>query len=168
MSQPRTLPLLDLKAQPQSWNERMAPGEYAVLYSGLPEKTPLDSKSCTIFNSLGEAEAYAREQVARYPGLRCRIYDPQGLGSQPVREIRGKEHKNESEISARLRRWAGGALFIGGAVLIVVDWVADFSLLWPAMLGMRMMPVGLILLLTELVIVIEARRKQRRNERTAG
>ncbi|WP_255551174.1 hypothetical protein [Granulicella sp. dw_53] len=162
MSQSRTLPLLDLKAQPQSWNERMAPGEYAVLYSGLPEGSSLDSISCTVFGSLAEAETYAKEQVGIYPGLRCRIYDHHGFGSQPVREIRGKEHKNESEISARLRRWAGTGLFVGGAVLIVVDWVADFNLLWPAMLGMRMMPVGLILLLTELVIVIEARRKQRR------
>lgn len=29
----RTILLFDPLAQPQSWNERMLPGEYAVLYS---------------------------------------------------------------------------------------------------------------------------------------
>jgi hypothetical protein len=34
-----------------------------------------------------------------------------------------------------------------------------FGLLWPAMFATRMMPVGLLLLVTELVIFVEARRK---------
>jgi hypothetical protein len=33
MEQPRTMLLLDPSVVPHSWNERMAPGEYAVLYS---------------------------------------------------------------------------------------------------------------------------------------
>lgn len=38
--QPRTLPLFDPHSQPQSWNERMADGEFAVLYVGDPIPPP--------------------------------------------------------------------------------------------------------------------------------
>jgi hypothetical protein len=164
MGDPRTLPLLDLNAQPQSWNERMSLSEFAVLNTGAAGADGVDASVCKVFGSLEEAEQFAREQVALHPQLRCRIYDHHGFGSQPVREVRGAEHKGESEISARFRRWGGMLLFFGGLLLMVVDWVAGFAYSWPAMLGARMAPVGLVLLLTELVIVIESRRKDRRNE----
>ncbi len=173
MAQPRTLLLFDPDAQPQCWNERMAPGEYAVLYSsnqlaalGEQKSIPIGGPFCTVFGSLTEAEEHARQQVRLLPTLRCRIYDQEGLGREPVREIRGSEHKGESEISARFRRWGGSVLFFGGLGLTILDWSKDFSLSWPAMIGTRMMPVGLILLVTELVVVIEARRKKSRVERT--
>lgn len=38
--QPRTLPLFDPRAYPQSWNERMAEGEFAVLNAGNPIPLP--------------------------------------------------------------------------------------------------------------------------------
>jgi hypothetical protein len=48
-------------------------------------------------------------------------------------------------------------------VLTIVDWRADFALLWPAMFGIRMIPAGLFLLGTDLVIHMEAKRSQRRS-----
>lgn len=164
MGEPRSLPLLDLNAQPQSWNERMSATEFAVLNSGVAGEAGVSANVCTVFESLDEAERFAREQVALHPQLRCRIYDHHGFGAQPVREVRGAEHKGESEISARFRRWGGMVLFFGGLLLMVVDWASGFTLSWPAMLGARMAPVGLVLLLTELVIVIEVRRKNRRDQ----
>lgn len=146
----------------------MTSSEYAVLYSGIQpipsdhrDGTPASGPYCTVFSTLAEAEEYATQQVALIPTLRCRIYDHQGLAVQPVREIRGSQHKGESEITARFRRWAGSILFFGGLALIVLDWSADFSLSWPATIGMRMFPVGLVLLVTELVIVITTRRAHR-------
>jgi hypothetical protein len=172
MAQSRTLLLFDPNAQPQCWNERMSPTEYAVLYSGIqpipsghPDDAPATGPSCTIFSTLSEAEQYAAQQVALTPTLRCRIYDHHGLAVQPIREIRGSEHKGESEISARFRRWAGSILFFGGIALVVLDWSADFKLSWPATIGIRMFPVGLVLLVTELVIVITARRTHRDSHR---
>jgi hypothetical protein len=167
MAQSRTLLLFDPNAQPQCWNERMTPSEYAVLYSGT-QPVPSDHRSgtpggpsCTVFSTLAEAEEHATQQVALIPALRCRIYDHQGLAVQPIREIRGSQYKGESEISARFRRWAGSILFFGGLALIVLDWSTDFKLSWPATIGMRMFPVGLVLLVTEIVIVITARRSHR-------
>jgi hypothetical protein len=172
MNQPRTLLLFDPGARPQGWNERMQPGEYAILYSSLRLASDAEDSAatrepfCSVFSTLADAEQYAAQQVALLPTLGCRIYDHHGLGRQPIREINGTEYKGEEEISPRFRRWWGYSLFFGGMVLLVVDWRADFGLLWPAMFATRMMPIGLLLLLIELVIYIETRRKKRREERS--
>jgi hypothetical protein len=170
MDHPRTLLLFDAGARPQGWNERMKPGEYAILYSSLQLESDAQNNVamrepfCNVFSTLADAEEYATQQVALLPTLGCRIYDHHGLGREPIREIRGSKYKGEKEMSPRFRRWWGYGLFLGGMVLLVVDWRADFGLLWPAMFATRMMPVGLLLLVTELVIFIEARRKKRRQE----
>ncbi len=158
MSAPRTLPLFDEKVQPPSWNERMAPGEYAVHYS-VNRNAPGMPLTCTVFSSLAESEAHAKEQIAARPDLRCRIYDHHGFARQPIRELRGSSHKGDSEISPRFRRWGGSGLFFGGLILIVLDWSYDFSLSWPAMIGIRMVIPGILLLLTEIVIVLQARHR---------
>jgi hypothetical protein len=171
MNPPRTWLLFDPVARPQGWNERMKPGEYAILYSSLrlasdAENSAVREPFCSVFSTLAEAEEYAAQQVALLPTLGCRIYDHHGLGRHPIREIRGTEYKGEEDISPRFRRWWGYSLFFGGMVLLVVDWRADFGLLWPAMFATRMMPMGLFLLAIELVICIEAGRKKRREERS--
>lgn len=169
MSEPRVLLLFDPQARPQNWNERMAEGEYAVLYTGAQPRVAgqegegsSEAPACTVFGSLAEAEAHAAAKVAEDPTLRCRIYDQRGLAEQPVREIRGALHKGESEVSARFRRWGGTILLLGGIALWALDDHFDLKMGWPAALAARMAPVGLILLVTELVIVIDARRKSRR------
>jgi hypothetical protein len=169
MTLPRTLLLFDPGARPQSWNERMGLGEYAVLYSEAPQGVVgLGGPVCTVFGTLAEAEAHAAEQVVRQPGMRCRIYDADGLAKPPVREVRGSGYKAEGEISARFRRWGGSLLFFGGLGLIVLDWSKGFRMSWPALVGARMLPVGLVLVVTEGVIQLEARRKRRRGNSPRG
>jgi hypothetical protein len=158
MSSPRLLPLFDERAQPQSWNERMTAGEYAVHYSSF-EGVPGTPPSCTVFSSLAEAEAYAKKYVAQRPTLRCRIYIIRGCPAGQFVSFRGNSYKGESELSPRFRRWAGSGLFFGGVILVIVDWSQDFKLSWPAMIGTRMLFPGLILLVTEAVIVLHANRK---------
>src|ERR1700761_3176985 len=144
MTAPRTLPLYDERAHPPSWNERMAPGEFAVHYSSFASPAP--SPFCTIFDSLEEAKAFAAEQVAKRPDLRCRIYDHQGFIGAPISEFTGRNYKGEGDISSRFRRWVGSLLFFPGVILTGIDWYYDFSLNWPAMIGTRMIFPGLILL----------------------
>jgi hypothetical protein len=158
MGPPRTLPLFDGGAQPSSWNERMTAGEYAVHCSSF---APDESPSCTVLGSLAEAEDFAREQVALRPEIRCRIYDHHGFIGAPIREISGRDYKGESFISARFRRWVGSVLFLGGAGLLAVDWMQDFRLNWPSLIGARMLLPGLVLVMTEIVIVLNARNKSR-------
>ena len=164
MSRPRTLLLFDPYVVPHSWNERMAPGEFAVLYSSH-ESSPDNisgAPHCTVFTSLAEAEEYANNEIKRSSTLRCRIYGTAGLGGPPLLEVRGTDYRGESEMSAGFRRWCGSILFFGGLGLILLDWTSDFRLTWPATIGARAMPVGLILLLTEAIILYVNRRKTNR------
>lgn len=68
---PRKLPLYDENQQPGTWNERMIPGEFAVHYSSFPVKE-YQGLYCTVFGSLDEALAHAREQVALAPPFTAR------------------------------------------------------------------------------------------------
>lgn len=153
----RTLPLFDPATQPSSWNERMSAGEYAVHYSSFAN--PAIAPFCSVFSSLPEAESYAKEQIALHPDLRCRIYDHHGFVGEPLREFRGATYKGDSDLSPRFRRWAGSILFFGGLILTLIDWRANFRFVWPAMIGTRMILPGLLLLLTEAIIVFYAKRR---------
>ncbi|MCU1324450.1 MAG: hypothetical protein JWM43_4099 [Acidobacteriaceae bacterium] len=154
------MPLYDEGSQPASWNERMAPGEYAVHSSSL-DGAAGGVPSCVIFGSLAEAVAYAEERASSRPELGLRIYDHHGFAGQPVREIRGNAYKGHGEISARFRRWAGTGMLVGGLGLIALDWSTNFRLSWPAMIGIRMLAPGVILLATEAVIVFAASRARK-------
>jgi hypothetical protein len=156
----RTVPLFDSGVQPASWNERMLPGEYAVHYSNFDSSALVTGPSCTILGSLADAEEYAKAQVVLKPGQRCRIYDDRGFVGPPILEVRGQQYKGESEISPRFRRWCGSLLFFGGLALVIVDWSVDFKLTWPATIGVRMLIPGLILLLTEAILVLHIKRKR--------
>jgi hypothetical protein len=160
MNPPRTLPLFDPSVQAGSWNERMSPGEYAVHYSSFDSSVAETGPTCTVLGSLAEAEEYAKAQVALKPGLRCRIYDHQGFVGPPILEVRGQKYVGESEISSRFRRWFGSLLFFGGLALIIVDWSVDFRLTWPATIGARLLIPGLILLVTEAILVLHSKRKR--------
>ena len=142
----------------------MSPGEYAVHYSSFDGSAPGTGPSCTILGSLADAEEYAKAQVALKPGLRCRIYDHRGFVGPPILEVRGQRYVGEREISPRFRRWFGSVLFFGGLALIIVDWSVDFRLTWPATIGVRMLIPGLILLVTEVALVLHAKRKRIHDE----
>lgn len=158
MSSSRALPLFDPSVQPSSWNERMAPGEYAVHYSTSDHDGP--GPICTIFPSLSDAEAHAEAQIHIHPNQRCRIYDHNGFIGAPLREFRGPQYRGDRDLSPRFRRWTGSLLFFGGLGLTAYDWSTDFRFSWPGLIGSRMIIPGLILLVTEAVIVLYARRKR--------
>lgn len=157
MSALRTLPLYDEHARPPCWNERMAAGEYAVHHSSFDSSAA--PPFCTVFGSLEEAKAHAAEEITQRPDTRCRIYDHHGFVGAPICEFTGRSYKETGEISARFRRWVGSLLFFPGVILTAIDWYYDFSLNWPAMIGTRMLFPGLILLVTEGVIIVNARRR---------
>lgn len=176
--QPRTLPLFDPRSHPQSWNERMAVGEFAVLYSGdpiPPAPSPNDligngtlpgAPYCVLFPSLTAAGSFAAAQVALYPRLRCRIYDHHGFANAPISELSGGHFKHESDLSPRLRRWIGCILVFGGMFLFAIDWLADFRYSWPSMVGSRMIPTGLVLLFIDVGILLNRAQRRRREQKS--
>ena len=159
MSLARQVPLFDSNASPQSWNQHMASGEYAVHYSSFEKDTA--QPYCTVFPDLTSAEAHAQQQVQQRPSLRCRIYDHQGFVGAPIREIRGTQFKGEHDLTPRIRRWLGSIFFFGGLILIGFDWSTDFRLSWPGLIGSRLIIPGLLLLFTEAMIALYAKRASR-------
>jgi hypothetical protein len=160
----RVLPLFDPKATPQNWNERMSPGEFAVLFSNLQ---PLDlpkSPVAVIFPTLSEAEDYATAQTEALPALRCSVYDDNGLGREPIRVIAGAQGHDRNVISSGFRRWVGGALLLIGLIFGFIEWRADSKLMWAGTLASRIGPIGFILLITELGIVLTDRQKRRKEQ----
>lgn len=135
----------------------MVPGEYAVHLSTLPRDT---QPFCLIFLTLAEAEHYAAQQIIDDPSLCCRIYDHNGFIGAPIRDLRGLQYSDNTDISPRFRRWAGSILFFGGLILTLVDWSVDFRFLWPSMLGTRLLLPGAVLLITEIVIFLNTRRRK--------
>jgi hypothetical protein len=165
MVEPRTLPLFDPKATPQSWSERMVDGEYAVLFANeQPQHLSSSTPVCVVFTSLREAENYARVQTALQPRMRCSIYDHNGMGRAPVAVIAGAQGAQKDFLSAKFRRWLGGILFVAGVILGIMEWRSDFKLTWAGTLGSRLGPAGAILLLTELGVVLTARHRRRKEQ----
>jgi hypothetical protein len=132
----RTLPLYDPAATPSTWCERMSPAEFAVHTSG--------SSTCAIFPSLPEAEAFAAQQVADTPTLRCRIYDHQGFIGEPLREFAGAGFRGGTGLSPRYLRILGLTLLLVGVTLFTVDWLASFRFGWPGFIGARLLIFGLV------------------------
>jgi len=160
----RVLPLFDPKATPQSWNERMSPGEFAVLFSNLQPVDLPKSPVAVIFSNLPEAEDYATAQVEALPALRCSIYDDNGLGRQPIRILAGSKGHDKNVISSGFRRWVGSALLLVGLIFGFIEWRADSKLMWAGTLGSRIGPIGFILLITELGLVLTERQKRRKQQ----
>ncbi len=160
MKAPRELPLYDPNLREGSWNERMVEGEYAVHSSSFDGAG--FAPYCTVFGGLDEAEEFARERVAAQPAVRCTIYDHRGMIGAPLRDLRGSKYKGDGDLTPRFRRWAGSMLFFGGIILVGIDWVSDFRLSWPALIGSRLLIPGLVLLFTEAMIVMHARIDRRR------
>ncbi len=141
----------------------MAPGEYAVHLSTLPQNTQHTKDTqpfCLLFPTLSEAEHYATQHIAAHPTLCCRIYDHNGFIGAPIRDLRGPGYRDNTDISPRFRRWAAFLLFFGGLTLFLTDWSVDFRFLWPSMLGTRLLLPGSILLVTEIVLFLNARRRR--------
>jgi hypothetical protein len=135
----------------------MAVGEYAVHFSQSVDG--IDSRTCAVLPSLRDAEDFAREQVLLHPALLCRVFDHHGFVGAPAVEVAGTAYKGHNDITPRFRRWVGSLLFFGGSILFVTDWVANFRFDWPSVLGSRLMIPGLILLVTEALVMLHNRRK---------
>ena len=147
----------------------MAEGEFAVLFSGdrpgtvEGEPTP-EVPFCVVAADMVNAERYANEAVVQHPEMIARVYDRRGMVGAPLFEAHGAK-ANRSEISARFRRWAGGGLFGVGAALGLAEIISGFTINWAGMLAARLLPVGVVLLLTEAAIVVSARRERKRKSR---
>jgi hypothetical protein len=82
----------DSNRKPVSWMEIIQPHQYALFHQHSRMGTPLTSDgqpltnelngTCLIFDSLAEAEEYARNKVAQSPLIACHIFDSAGKANE--------------------------------------------------------------------------------------
>lgn len=156
------VPLFDPKAQPAHWNERMRPGDFAVLFANRQPAAidPALGPVAVIFDTLAGARQYAVTETLKEPHLRCSIYTEQGLALPPLQVIAGAKGADRSFLSSRFRLWAGGICLGVGAALGVAELASGMQLNWAGMLGSRIGPAGVLLLLTELGVRLSARQRK--------
>lgn len=163
MESVRILPLYDASFRPPTWNERMRIGDFAVLFA-TRQPADLDPALGTVavlFESRDEAEAYARRETAKEPYLRCSIYDSRGMGAPPLAVIAGARGADTSFLSSKFRLWIGGICLAVGIALGFAEIQSGMSLTWAGLIGSRIGPIGVVLLLTELGVRLSERWKQK-------
>ena len=145
----------------------MKPGEFAVLCEDArtgspkqPDNTPAPGPSlhiCTISDSRQEAEEFARDQVERYPTMRCVVFDHEGRAGQPLLVVNRPEFAFRGEIGLAFRRWVGGICLVAGLVLGAWEVAHDYVTIWAGALAIRLLPVAAVFLGVELVLWAQGR-----------
>ena len=163
----RTILIYDESAHPPTWSDRMIPGEFAVLCEDArtgspkqPDNTPAPDASrhiCTISDSRQEAEEFARDQVERYPTMRCVVFDHEGRAGQPLLVVNRPEFAPRGEIGPAFRRWVGGICLVAGLALGAWEVAHDYATIWAGALAIRLLPVAAVFLGVELVLWAQGR-----------
>lgn len=148
----QVLKLHDPARKPAEWTGLVHPGQYAVFHSDIAtdvEKTPEgrylqpgDDSTCTIFDSLADAEAYCEAKVEAIPNLRCDVYDHTGKSRPPLLTYVNRIHLNASN---RRARW--GWILIGASLpCFAIEWYYHGTLVVFAVIGINLVFAGLRLI----------------------
>ena len=154
------LRLYDRSRTPSSWTEIVRPGQFVAFAKTLDTGAPCDADgrpfaavediSCFVFDSLGEAEAFCREQVNRAQGIRFEIFDSTGRAQAPLLVIVHPSKAAQLEGNPRgmrLRTRAAIALLIIAAVSFWYNFRHGPSFqIFPTLLGINLVVVALRLL----------------------
>jgi hypothetical protein len=163
MESVRVLRLYDSSVRPPTWNERMRVRDFAVLFANQQpaDLDPALGAVAVLFESCDEAEAYARREAAKEPYLRCSIYDSRGMGAPPLAVIAGARGADTNVLSSKFRLWIGGICLVVGIGLGWAEILSGMSLTWAGLIGSRIGPIGVVLLLTEVGMRLSERWKQK-------
>ena len=148
----QVLKLYDPARKPTEWTGLVHPGQYAVFHSDVAtdvEKTadgrylrPGEDSTCSVFDSLAEAEAYCEARVDANPTLRCDIYDHTGKSRPPMLTYVNRAHLN----TPSRRVYWGWALVIASVPCFLVEWYYHGILVVPAVIGLNLIFAGLRLI----------------------
>ena len=109
-----------------------------------PDGQIATAPSVTIFDSLPEAHAWGEEICGQSPGIRCDIYDSDGLANDPVESlynvaVRGKYAGPEA---GRRRLYLGFTAMCVGSMFIAWDVYRDLLFLWGYVIGLKLVLTG--------------------------
>ena len=154
------LRLYDRSRTPNSWTEIIRPGQFVAFAKTIDTGAPCDAQgrsfamvedaTCLLFDSLGDAEAFCREQVVRATNVRFEIFDSAGRVQPPLLVIVHPSRRQQLEGNSRgmrLRTQGAVALFIVAGLSFWYDFRHGPGMqFFPTLLGINLVVVALRLL----------------------
>ena len=154
------LRLYDRTRTPTSWTDIIQPGQFVAFAKTIETGAPCDATgrpfaavedaTCLVFDGLGGAEAFCREQVERAPDVQFEIFDSSGRAQAPLLVIVDPSKANRLEGNPRgmrLRTLAAAALFVVAALSFWYDYEHGPGVqIFPTLLGINLVVVAARLL----------------------
>ncbi len=150
--------IYDPHRAPRHWVELLRPGQFAVFLLDVRTSVIVDldgaavtdslAQSCFIFDTLTESKRFCEELVARIDHARCEIYDERGKSVEPLYTIvnRRFQHRIVNRPQARLLMLGAALVVLLSIPLFWYDWRADGARIWPTIIGINVVALGLRLL----------------------
>ncbi len=145
----RQVLLYDPDRRPANWTDLLHEGQFAVFHSDVAtdvERTPEgrylrpgENSTCTMFDSLAEAEEYCKAKVESLPRLRCDIYDHAGKSRPPLLTYINKAHVK----APKKRVYWGWSLVAGSIASFWMEWYRGFAKGLYLIIGLNMLFAGL-------------------------
>jgi len=155
----REFKVYDKTRQPAEWTSLVGPTQCAVFLKDLETANPLATDGSAIghlsncrfllFDHLADARDYCEAQVQRYPSMCCEIFDAQGKAKPPLLVIINANAARKDELGptwVKRRKVMAIASLVAALTLFIADWRSEFELLWPSLLAVNLLPLGLRLL----------------------
>ncbi len=155
----REFKVYDKTRKPADWTSLVGPTQCAAFLKDVKTANPLatDGSEIThlgdcrflLFDHLEEARAFCEAQVQRYPFMCCEIFDAEGKAKPPLLAIMHPSAARKNELSptwVKRRKVIAIASLVAAGVLFVADWRSEYELLWPSLLAVNLLPLGLRLL----------------------
>ena len=155
----REFKVYDKTRQPAEWTSLVGPTQCAVFLKDLETANPLATDGSEIghlrhcrfllFDHLEGARAFCEAQVQRYPFMCCEIFDAQGKAKPPLLVIMNSNAARKDELGptwVKRRKVMAIASLVAAPMLFIADWRSEFELLWPSLLAVNLLPLGLRLL----------------------
>jgi hypothetical protein len=171
----REFKVYDETRQPADWTSLVGRTQCAVFLKDVKTANPLaingneiaHLRDCRflLFDHLEEARAFCEAQVQRYPFMCCDIFDAEGKAKPPLLVVRHSTAAQEDELSAtwvKRRKVVAIASLVAAPALFIADWRSEYELLWPSLLAVNLLPLGLRLLYWNTASTERGRRQAKR------
>jgi hypothetical protein len=155
----REFKVYDNTRQPADWTSLVGHSQCAAFLKDVTTANPLatdgseiahlDDCRFLLFDHLEEARAFCEAQVQQYPFMCCEIFDAAGKAKPPLLIVMHPTAARRDELSptwVKRRKVAAIASLVAAGVLFVADWRSEYELLWPSLLAVNLLPLGLRLL----------------------
>jgi hypothetical protein len=144
----------DPARRPHNWSAIILPTQFVVFLQDVRSSMPLSrdgtpsgpgQATCTLFDSLDDAQRFCEETVRLRPNVCCEVFDSDGRAKPPLLTV---AHQNDDVNGwwARHSRYIALLLMAGSLPLFWIDWTHRGLLILPTLLAINMIVAALRIL----------------------